>query len=107
MSIVDVPEALAKRLGDEGTQGLVTLLDSSRQDWTEAVLTTAVDRFEYRLTSEVSALRLDVTKELSGLRQDVTREIATVRVEWLKWSFLFWIGQVAAMAGLLAFMLRR
>ena len=23
----------------------------------------------------------------------------------LKWSFLFWIGQVAAMAGLLAFML--
>jgi len=24
----------------------------------------------------------------------------------LKWSFLFWVGQVAAVAGLLAFMLR-
>lgn len=118
MSIVQVPEALARRLGDDGTEGLVALLDSTRQDWTETVLTAAVDRFEYRLTSEISGLRLDMAREFSGLRQDVTREIAAVRqdftrdlsgvrVEMLKWSFLFWIGQVAAMAGLLAFMLRR
>ena len=118
MSIAQVPEVLAKRLGDEGAEGLVALLDSTRQDWTESVLTVAVDRFEYRLTSEISALRLDVARELSGLRQDVTREIAAVRqdvtrdlsgvrVEWLEWSFLFWIGQVAAMAGLLSFMMRR
>jgi len=118
MSIAQVPEALAKRLGDEGTEGLVALLDSTHQDWRENVLTAAVDRFEYRLTSEISALRLDFARELSGLRQDVTREIAAVRqdvtrdlagvrVEWLKWSFLFWVGQVAAMAGLLAFMIRR
>jgi hypothetical protein len=118
MSIARVPEALAKRLGDEGAEGLVALLDSTRQDWTESVLTAAVDRFEYRLTSEISALRLDVARELSGLRQDVTREIAAVRqdvtrdlsgvrVEWLTWSFLFWIGQVVGMAGLLSFMIRR
>jgi hypothetical protein len=37
----------------------------------------------------------------------VRQELATSRVEMLKWSFLFWIGQVAAMAGLLGFMLRR
>ena len=30
-----------------------------------------------------------------------------MRVELLKWSFLFWVGQVAAMAGLLAYMLPR
>ena len=118
MSIAQVPEALAKRLGDEGTDGLIALLDSTREDWTESALTVAVDRFECRLTAEISALRLDVARELSGLRQDVTREMAAarqdftrdlsgVRVELLKWSFLFWIGQVAAMAGLLAFMLRR
>jgi hypothetical protein len=27
--------------------------------------------------------------------------------DMLKWSFLFWIGHVAAVAGLIAFMLRR
>jgi len=36
----------------------------------------------------------------------VRQELATTRVEMLKWSFLSWTGQVAAMAGLLAFMLR-
>jgi hypothetical protein len=36
------------------------------------------------------------------VRQDVT----TVRVDLMKWSFLFWIGQVAATAGLMAFMFR-
>ena len=118
MSIVQVPDALAKRLGDEGSDGLVALLEASREDWAESVLTAAVDRFEYRLTTEMSTLRFDVARELSGLRQDVIREIAAVRqdftrdlsgvrVELLKWSFLFWVGQVAAMAGLLAFMIRR
>jgi hypothetical protein len=36
----------------------------------------------------------------------VARDLSGVRSELLKWSFVFWVGQVAAMAGLLAFMLR-
>jgi hypothetical protein len=36
----------------------------------------------------------------------MTRDIAALRVELLKWSFLFWVGQVATMAGLLSFMHR-
>ena len=54
----------------------------------------------------MSAMRVDVSRELSALRVDVARDISALRVELLKWSFLFWIGQVATMAGLLAFMLR-
>jgi hypothetical protein len=80
-------------------------------------MTIAVDRFERRLTSEISTVRGDMSRELSALRVDVSRELATLRVdvahdisalrvELLKWSFLFWIGQVATTAGLLAFMLR-
>lgn len=76
-------------------------------------MTLAVDRFERRLTDEISSLRVDFTREVSGLRQDIGRQISDVRhdlgqvrVELLKWSFLFWIGQVAAVAGLLALMLR-
>jgi hypothetical protein len=33
-------------------------------------------------------------------------EIYGLRSEILEWSFLFWIGQFAAFAGLLAFMLK-
>jgi hypothetical protein len=48
-----------------------------------------------------------MTREVAALRQGVTRDLSTVRVDLLTWSFLLWIGQVAARAGLLAFMLRR
>jgi hypothetical protein len=106
MSVSSVPEPLAVRLGHDASDALVALLDSTRQEWTEDVVTMAVNRFEGRLTTEISSLRVDMVRELSGLRQDVTRDLSAVRVELLKWSFLFWVGQVAAMAGLLAFMLR-
>lgn len=139
MAVARVPEALAERLGDDGAEGLITLLASTRAEWTDEVLTTAVNRFELRLTTEVSSLRVDLTHELSTLRQDVTknilalrqdvtndilalrqdmtrelsalrqdftRDLSGVRVELLKWSCLFWVGQVTAMAALLAFMLR-
>ena len=161
MAIARVPRGLAERLGEDGTQGLITLLASTRTEWTDDVLAIAVDRFERRVGIEVSSLRVDLTREIatlrqdmtkgmsalrqdmtqdmsalrqdmtqdmsalrqdmtkemsllrqdmttgmSGLRQDFTRDLSNVRVELLKWSFLFWVGQVAAIAGLLAFMLQ-
>ena len=70
------------------------------------MLSVAADRFERRVAQELGAFRADVGKALSeglaGIRQDT----ATARLEMLKWSFVFWIGQVAAVAGLLAFMRR-
>ena len=60
-------------------------------EWSERVLSLATERFERRLTQEVSSLRV---------------ELAQMESRLMKWSFLFWAGQVAAMAGLLAFMLR-
>jgi hypothetical protein len=123
-----VPAALRDRLGDEATFGLIELLDTERTDWSERVLSVAADRFERRLVEEVSGLRVEfrtaLHEEVSSLRQQmydgmislrgemhdgavaVRQEMATTRVEMLKWSFLFWIGQVAAMAGLLAVMFK-
>ncbi|MBZ5560135.1 MAG: hypothetical protein LAO77_22995 [Acidobacteriia bacterium] len=101
-----IPAALRKQLGDDATFGLVELLDADRKEWSDQVLSVATDRFERRLTEEVSALRVDLTRELHQGLTSVRQEIATTRVDMLKWSFVFWIGQVAAMAGLMALMLR-
>jgi hypothetical protein len=98
-----VPAALRARLGDDATFGLIEMLDSERKDWSDQVLTAAADKFERRLSEELSVLRVELHDGLLSVRQ----ELATTRVEMLKWSFLFWLGQVAAMAGLLGFMLRR
>lgn len=100
-----VPAAVRTRLGDDATFGLIELLDSDRREWSEHVLSVAADRFERRLTEEVSHFREEIREGLHDGLTSVRQEIATTRVEMLKWSFLFWIGQVAAMAGLLAYML--
>ena len=56
---------------------------------------TATERFESRLAAVAADLRLEMQKGFADLR-----------VELLRWSFFFWIGQVVAVASLLAFMLR-
>jgi hypothetical protein len=38
----------------------------------------------------------------AGIRQDM----ASGRVELFKWCFLFWVGQVLAMAGMMGVMFR-
>jgi hypothetical protein len=90
--------AVRERLGSEGILGLIEVLETERSE----VIQITADRFERRLALEVSSLRLELHDGLAAVRD----EMATTRVELLKWSFAFWIGQVAAMAGLLAFMLR-
>jgi hypothetical protein len=61
------------------------------------------------LTSVRQELREGLTSVRQELREGLTsvrQELAETRVELLKWSFLFWLGQVAAIGSLLAFMLR-
>jgi len=76
-------------LGDDGTEALVEMVYAAAADWRD----DALNRFDQRITQEVSALKVDVTKEL-----------ASMRVEILRWSFVFWITQLGAVAGLLAYM---
>ena len=101
-----IPPALRGRLEDEATFGLVELLDSERKDWSEHVLSVASDRFERRLAQELGAFKSDISKALNEVSTAIRDETATAKLEMLKWSFVFWIGQVAAVAGLLAFMRR-
>jgi hypothetical protein len=64
----------------------------------------ATARVEVR--QELATARVEMRQELATSRVEMLQELATARVETLRWSFMFWIGQVAAMAGLLALMVR-
>jgi hypothetical protein len=97
-----VPLALRDRLGEPATAALLDFTENRHAAWRDEVLSLAAERFDRRLTEEISTLRVDMAQAVAGVRHD----IATGRVEFIRWSFLFWIGQVAVIAGLLAFMLR-
>jgi hypothetical protein len=87
------PVALRARLGDNGSAALAGMLEE-RDD---ASMTVVTERFEHRVTEECAKLRSNMVQ----LRADLRVDIANARADFIKWSFLFWIGQVAAVAGLL------
>jgi hypothetical protein len=58
------------------------------------------------LRGEIAAVRIDLKRDMQEGFATVRQEMATNRFELLKWSFLFWIGQVLAIVGLVGAMLR-
>ena len=83
MDTLLVPAPVREKLGDAGSDGLMTMFADAHRIAMEGVdrrLREMEERFEHRL----SDLRFDL----------------------LKWSFLFWIGQLAAFTAILSVMLR-
>lgn len=84
----------------------------------DQLLATATDRFERRVSEEIGTVRVTMVEQDSATRQKVATEIADLRVEMcdrfaaarihaeaqhrelIKWAFVCWVGQVAAVAGI-------
>lgn len=79
MSIVAVPEVLREKLGPEGALALVDLLNRSSQKTREDVIVLVEERFERRLAEVVGGLETRLTR----------------------WMFIFWVGQIGAILGIL------
>jgi hypothetical protein len=82
-----VPAPLRDRLGDAGSDGLVMMFAEANR--------LATERLE-RTIREVEE-RFD---------RELSRKIADLRFDLLKWNFLFWVTQLAAIIGILNVMLR-
>jgi hypothetical protein len=115
--VMSAVRALRERLGDSGMEELKGVINDAGKQWKDDVLAVAAERFEHRLVQEMAAMRVDMAKESAALRTDMAKEFAAVRTEMardlgrvennlLKWSFLFWIGQVAAIAAIGSFVIR-
>jgi hypothetical protein len=119
-----VPAALRERLDSEGTAGLLELLETIRRAWSLEVTTTCLERFERRLVEEVAGLRVEMAEGHATLRSEIAQsegrlvkemqiglgtirqEMANNRVEFLRWAFLFWVGQFFAVAGLVRVLMK-
>jgi hypothetical protein len=71
------------KLGDAGADGLLEMFADAHM--------MAMESFERRLGDELAKMRFENATNLANLRADL-----------LKWCFLFWIGQLAAMTGILS-----
>ena len=111
---------LRDKLGSEASQDLSNAFQEVQND----MLALTTDRFDGRLIAVGSELRSEIYQTQSELRQEMARmdagirvalteglskirtEMSEMRVDVIRWSFVFWIGQFAATAALLGFMLR-
>jgi len=98
METLLVPGPVREKLGDAGSDGLVMMFADAHRIATEKLdrrIAEVSTSFERRLAEEISKFRLEVVERISDLRFDL-----------LKWSFLFWIGQMAMMTAILSLLLR-
>jgi hypothetical protein len=100
---------LHDRLGPEATQDLSHAFEQLQNE----MLTIASERFDARLNAVGSELRQEMARLDSGLRNVLVEGLAKIRtdasenrVEVLRWSFFFWIGQFTATTALIALLLR-
>ena len=64
---------------------------------TEAALRLEIEQMRADLTKEIGKVRLEVEK----MRADLTVQIVRSQATQTRWAFLFWISQMAVLAGVL------
>jgi gas vesicle protein len=131
-----VPKALRDRLGEEATEALVEFLRQVNEQNRTDLLVLAEERLERRLMEaagklreefanawaklreefanawsqlrvEIGTVRAEVREEITDTRAQLREEIANTRAELIKWMFLFWVGQVGVILGILFAWFRR
>jgi hypothetical protein len=93
---------LREKLGLEASDELTLALEDAQAD----MLSHAADRFDTRLAPDITKLDASLRVAIAEGFAIIRKEMGEMRVDIIRWSFLFWIGQVIAMATLFAYMLR-
>ena len=81
MTVIAIPRPLRDKLGDDGAEALADLLNKTSETSRSDTLTLIEEKFERRL--------------------------ATVEANIIKWMFIFWVGQVGVITGILFAFFRR
>lgn len=121
--LITIPKILREKLGEETAEGLIELLNNFSEHTHNSVISLAEEKFERRLAEETgkfhselleqnALLRGEVQKQIAGLRSVLHEDISELRSELfekiergqtstIRWMFLFWIGQIGALLGIL------
>jgi hypothetical protein len=108
MAVITVARPLREKLGEEATDALVALINEADEGNKKSVIEVVEERFERRLAEEIGKLRTEMNEGLSKLRMDMIEgmsklrtEMADLRANLIQWMFLFWLGQIGVLTGIL------
>lgn len=85
-----IHEALRPKLQDESAKAIADVIEKSLEEYQE-------HQKDFLATKE----------DLANLKAELTREIHSVKAELIKRMFIFWIGQIGVLAGILLTFFKR
>ncbi|WP_420266423.1 LA_3696 family protein [Candidatus Magnetominusculus dajiuhuensis] len=107
MSVIAIPRSIRERLGDEASEDFASLINDIDLGARKDAIAIAEERFERRLSEVSGTLRLEMEKLRVELRVEMEKlraDVSNIKAEIIKWMFLFWIGQTAAMIAVIKFL---
>ena len=130
MPVLSVPRVLRDKLSDEGVEALVELLNQAEEKVRDVIVKFSEEKYERRLVEVASALRVSLEDKIAGVKSDLEGKIANLevkiasvksdlegkianvksdlevkianaRADIIRWMFIFWVGQIGALLGIL------
>ncbi len=60
-----------------------------------------------QLRKEIKEIELKLTKQIKDTELKLTKQIQETKASLIKWMFLFWTGQIIAIASLINYLLKK
>jgi len=124
--VITIPNTIREKLGDEGAEALTEILnkieESSKEDTIELAeqrfekhlgrLDTKIEKVRTNLDAKIEKVRVDLDAKIKKVKADLSIEIEKVKADLsvkiervkadiIKWMFIFWVGQVGVLIGIL------
>ncbi|MFH1943569.1 MAG: hypothetical protein ABIL68_15825 [bacterium] len=119
MPVLTVERPLREKLGDEAIDALINLLNKALAEQKNDVLKFVEEKFERRLSEEISGIEVRLTEKIGRVETELSAKIsqnyidlsekisaegkksAEYKADIIKWMFIFWVGQVGIILGIL------
>jgi len=86
MPIINIPKVIREKLGDDGSEAIIELFNEIEEGIKRDSIAIVEEKFERRLSEELGKVRV---------------EIAETKTFLFRWMFIFWVGQIGVLTGIL------
>jgi hypothetical protein len=101
ITITKLYDLVSIKLGKETAENLTTFIEEKIKcevDTKTSILATKED-----LAREIGGVKV----EIGNCKTEVMKDAAKSKAEMIKWLFVFWVGQLAAMFGLIMLFIKK
>ena len=104
MPVITIPKVIREKLGEDGAEALTKLLNEIEEQAKEDNIRLVEEKFEKRLAEEIGKVRVEIAQVKTDLEvkiADLDVKIERVQANLIKWMFIFWVGQIGVLTGIL------